>query len=45
MWVKLPGYDHIDVATAALKQNTGKHEAESAGLWKFARKIIGPRKR
>jgi hypothetical protein len=44
MWVKLPGYDHIDVATAALRQRGGKHEAESAGLWKFARKIIGQRK-
>jgi hypothetical protein len=41
MWVKLPGYDHIDVATAALRQNTGKHEAESAALWKFARGILG----
>ncbi|MEA2367915.1 MAG: hypothetical protein QOH38_633 [Thermoleophilaceae bacterium] len=40
MWIKLPGYDHIDVATAALHQNTGKHEAESAGLWKFARSVL-----
>ena len=44
-WVRLPGYDHIDVATAALRQRGGKHEAGSAGLWKFARAIIGPRKR
>lgn len=45
MWVKLPGYDHIDVATAALRQRGGKHEVESARLWKFARAILGPRKR
>jgi hypothetical protein len=40
-WIKLPGYDHIDVATAALRQNNGKHEAESAALWKFARALLG----
>jgi hypothetical protein len=40
-WIKLPGYDHIDVATAALTQNTGKHEAESAALWKWARALLG----
>jgi hypothetical protein len=39
-WIKLPGYDHIDVASAALRQNTGKHEAESAGLWTFASKAL-----
>lgn len=44
MWVKLPGYNHIDVATAALRQRGGRHEIESARLWKFARTIIGPRK-
>ena len=44
MWVRLPGYDHIDVATAALRQRGGKHEVQSARLWEFARSIIGPRK-
>ena len=39
-WIKLPGYDHIDVATAALRQNNGKPEAESAGLWTFASKAL-----
>jgi hypothetical protein len=43
-WLKLPGYDHIDVATAAMRQNNGKPEAESAGLWTFASKVLGPRK-
>jgi hypothetical protein len=45
MWVRLHGYNHIDVATAALRQNNGKHEAETAGLWKFARALIGPRRK
>jgi len=39
-WIKLPGYNHIDVATAALRQNNGKHEAESAALWKWARAVL-----
>ncbi|MEA2374324.1 MAG: hypothetical protein QOD53_787 [Thermoleophilaceae bacterium] len=44
-WIKLPGYDHIDVATAAQRQNNGKPEAESTGLWKFAAKVLGPKKK
>ena len=39
-WIRLPGYDHIDVATASLRQNDGKHEAESAALWKWARGLL-----
>ena len=40
-WVKLPGYDHIDVATAAIRQAGGRPEAESVGLWLFASRVIG----
>jgi hypothetical protein len=40
-WIKLPGYDHIDVATAALRQNNGKHESETAALWKWSRAVLG----
>jgi hypothetical protein len=43
-WITLPGYNHIDVATAALRQNTGRHEAESTALWKFAAKVLAPRR-
>jgi hypothetical protein len=43
VWIKLPGYNHIDVASAALRQNNGKHEAESAALWKFAAAVLGPK--
>ena len=40
-WITLPGYNHIDVATASLRQNNGKHEAESAALWKWASGLLG----
>ena len=40
-WIKLPGYDHIDVATAAIRQNTGKHEAESAALVRWSAQVLG----
>jgi len=43
-WITLRGYNHIDVATAALRQNNGRHEAESAALWKFASAVIGARR-
>ena len=45
MWIKLPGYNHIDVATAALRQNNGRHERESAGLWKFAKRVLARKHR
>ena len=41
-FVVLPGYDHIDVATAAWHQKGGKRDQVSARLWKFARPILGP---
>lgn len=42
-WVKLRGYNHLDVATAALRQNTGKHELESARLWKWSGAVLASR--
>ena len=43
-WIRLPGYNHIDVATAALRQNSGKHEAESAALWRWAGAVLGSKR-
>ena len=45
VWVKLPGYDHIDVASAAYKQNNGRPEAESTRLVAFAIKVLPARTR
>jgi hypothetical protein len=42
VWVKLPGYDHIDVASAAYQQNNGRPEAESKRLADFALKVLAP---
>lgn len=41
VWVKLPGYDHIDVASAAWRQNNGRPEAESKRLIDFALQVLG----
>jgi len=43
-WIRLPGYNHIDVATAALRQNSGRHEAESTGLWRWATAVLGSKR-
>jgi hypothetical protein len=40
VWIKLPGYDHIDVATADWRQNNGRPEAESHGLASFGAKVL-----
>lgn len=46
VWVKLPGYNHIDVGTAAWRQNGGRPERESLGLVRFARRVLrGERRR
>src|SRR5436305_6298038 len=42
VWVKLPGYDHIDVASAAYRQNNGRPEQESTRLVAFALQVLGP---
>jgi hypothetical protein len=31
-WIKLPGYNHLDVGTAAWRQNNGQPEPESKGI-------------
>jgi hypothetical protein len=43
-WIRLTGYDHIDVATAAWRQNSGHGEAESRGLATWAAKVLARRK-
>ncbi|MBV9214440.1 MAG: hypothetical protein JOZ25_12440 [Actinobacteria bacterium] len=40
VWIKLPGYNHIDVASAAWKQNNGKPEQESKRLIDFALQVL-----
>ncbi|MGH2836757.1 MAG: hypothetical protein ACRDJY_00230 [Thermoleophilaceae bacterium] len=40
----LPGYNHLDVATAAWKQNDGRKEGSSFELARYMLKVIGPRK-
>lgn len=40
MWVKLTGYHHLDVGTAAWKQNDGKPELESHSLVTFALEVL-----
>jgi hypothetical protein len=44
-WIKLRGYNHIDVGTAAWKQNSGKREAETAAIVNWAMKVLGSRGR
>ena len=36
----LPGYNHLDVATAAWRQNDGRREPSSAALGRFAKRVI-----
>ena len=43
VWVKLPGYNHIDVATTDYKQDNGRPEVESTRLIDFALKVLAPR--
>jgi hypothetical protein len=38
--VIIPGYNHLDVATAAWRQNDGRPEPSSAALARFARKAV-----
>ncbi|HEX2129900.1 MAG TPA: hypothetical protein VHF58_11865, partial [Solirubrobacterales bacterium] len=38
----LPGYNHVDVLTAAWRQNDGRPEPSSAALAKFALGVVGP---
>jgi hypothetical protein len=40
-WIKLPGYNHIDVGTAAWRQNNGRPEPESAALVDWMGRIVG----
>jgi hypothetical protein len=42
-WIRLSGYHHLDVGTAAWRQNNGKLEPESAGLISWALRVLGPR--
>ena len=37
----LPGYNHLDVATAAWKQNDGRKEGSSKELARFMLKVVG----
>jgi hypothetical protein len=39
--IVIPGYNHLDVATAAWRQNDARPEPSSAALARFARKVIG----
>ncbi len=43
--VILPGYNHLDVVTAARRQNDGRPEGSSRALSDFALKVIAARKR
>jgi hypothetical protein len=43
--VILPGYNHLDVLTAARRQNDGLPEPASAELAAFAAKVVPPRRR
>ena len=42
--VFIPGYNHLDVATAAWRQNDGRPEPSSATLFKFAKQVIAARR-
>jgi hypothetical protein len=42
--VTLSGYDHLDVVTAARRQNNGRSEGSSTTLRKFALKVAVPRR-
>jgi hypothetical protein len=41
----LPGYNHLDVATAAWRQNDGRKEGSSKELARFMLKVIAPTRR
>jgi hypothetical protein len=43
--LKIPGYNHLDVATAARRQNDGRPEPSSTALANFGRDVIGKRSR
>jgi hypothetical protein len=40
-WMVLPGYHHLDVATAAFRQNNRRPNILSAALVKFALRVLG----
>lgn len=39
--ILIPGYNHLDVATAARRQNDGRPEPSSMALWRFTRIVTG----
>jgi len=39
----IPGYNHLDVATAAWRQNDGRPEPTAKALAHFARKVVAAR--
>jgi hypothetical protein len=39
-WIKLPCYNHLDVATAAWRQNGLRHERESAALVRWMIRVL-----
>lgn len=41
--ITVPGYNHLDVATAAWRQNDGRPEPTSRALVKFGLAAVGPR--
>ena len=41
--IVIPGYNHLDVATAAWRQNDGRPEPSSQALAEFALTVTGPR--
>jgi hypothetical protein len=41
--VVAPGYNHLDVVTAAWRQNNGQPELTSATLADWMSQIVGPR--
>jgi hypothetical protein len=40
-WIKLPGYNHLDVGTAAWRQNNGHAERESQALVGWMIRLLG----
>ena len=48
VWIKLPGYHHLDVGAAAWHQNNGRPEAESAAIVRWMVRVLAaehPRKK
>ncbi len=40
VWIKLPGYHHLDVGAAAWHQNNGRPEAESAAIVRWMARVL-----